>query len=107
MISENGMSKVPEVTLGFWVIKVVATTLGEAGGDAVSMTLNWGYALSSALFIGIFLAAVAAQIAARSFHPFLYWSVIIATTTAGTTMADLAESLSRYRLPRRVIDPFR
>jgi uncharacterized membrane-anchored protein len=91
MISENGMSKVPEVTLGFWVIKVVATTLGETGGDAVSMTLNWGYALSSALFIGIFLAAVAAQIAARSFHPFLYWAVIIATTTAGTTMADLAD----------------
>jgi uncharacterized membrane-anchored protein len=85
------MSKVPEVTLGFWVIKVVATTLGETGGDAVSMTLNWGYALSSALFIGIFLAAVAAQIAARSFHPFLYWAVIIATTTAGTTMADLAD----------------
>jgi uncharacterized membrane-anchored protein len=91
MKSENGMSKVPEVTLAFWVIKIAATTLGETGGDAVSMTLNWGYALSSALFIGIFVVAVAAQIASRSFHPFLYWAVIIATTTAGTTMADLAD----------------
>jgi uncharacterized membrane-anchored protein len=85
------MSKVPEVTLAFWVIKIVATTLGETGGDAVSMTLNWGYGLSSALFVGIFVVAVAAQIAARSFHSFLYWAVIIATTTAGTTMADLAD----------------
>jgi uncharacterized membrane-anchored protein len=91
MSDENGLSKVPEVTLAFWVIKIAATTLGETGGDAVSMTLNWGYALSSAMFIGIFAIAVAAQIAARSFHPFLYWAVIIATTTAGTTMADFAD----------------
>ena len=91
MKSENGMSKVPEVTLAFWVIKIAATTLGETGGDAVSMTLNWGYAISSALFIGIFVVAVAAQIASKSFHPFLYWFVIVATTTAGTTMADLAD----------------
>jgi uncharacterized membrane-anchored protein len=91
MKSEHGMSKVPEVTLAFWVIKIAATTLGETGGDAVSMTLNWGYALSSALFIGIFVVAVAAQIASKSFHPFLYWFVIVATTTAGTTMADLAD----------------
>src|SRR3981081_3600013 len=88
---EDGMSKVPAVTLGFWVIKIIATTLGETGGDAVSMTLNWGYALSSAMFIGVFVFAVAAQIAAKSFHPFLYWLVIIATTTAGTTMADFAD----------------
>jgi uncharacterized membrane-anchored protein len=88
---DDGMSKVPAVTLGFWVIKIIATTLGETGGDAVSMTLNWGYALSSALFIGIFGVAVAAQIAVRRFHPFLYWAVIIATTTAGTTMADFAD----------------
>ena len=88
---DDGMSKVPAVTLAFWVIKVIATTLGETGGDAVSMTLNWGYALSSALFIAAFVVAVAAQIAARQFHPFLYWSVIIATTTAGTTMADFAD----------------
>lgn len=91
MNSEHGLSKIPEVTLAFWVIKIAATTLGETGGDAVSMTLNWGYALSSALFIGIFVIAVAAQISAKSFHPFLYWAVIIATTTAGTTMADLAD----------------
>src|SRR3979411_1561746 len=91
MKSENGRSKVPEVTLVFWLIKIAATTLGETGGDAVSMTLNWGYALSSAMFIGIFAIAVAAQIAARSFHPFLYWAVIIATTTAGTTISDLAD----------------
>jgi uncharacterized membrane-anchored protein len=91
MQADDGMSKVPAVTLAFWVIKVIATTLGETGGDAVSMTLNWGYALSSALFIAVFVVAVAAQIAARRFHPFLYWCVIIATTTAGTTMADFAD----------------
>src|SRR3979411_509123 len=91
MKSENGMSKVPEVTLAFWVIKIAATTVGETAVDAVSMTLNWGYAISSALFIGIFVIAVAAQIASKSFHPFLYWAVIVATTTAGTTMADLAD----------------
>lgn len=91
MPTDDGMSKVPAVTLAFWVIKVIATTLGETGGDAVSMTLNWGYALSSALFIAVFVVAVAAQIAARRFHPFLYWGVIIATTTAGTTMADFAD----------------
>jgi uncharacterized membrane-anchored protein len=91
MSVENSTGKVPAVTLGFWVVKIMATTLGETGGDAVSMTLDWGYALSSAMFIGIFVAAVAAQIAAKSFHPFLYWLVILATTTAGTTMADFAD----------------
>src|SRR3981081_206276 len=91
MRDENGRSKVPEVTLVFWLIKIAATTLGETGGDAVSMTLNWGYALSSAMFIGVFVFAVAAQIAAKSFHPFLEWRVISATTTAGTTMADFAD----------------
>lgn len=84
-------SKVPEVTLAFWLIKILATTLGETGGDAVSMSLNLGYALSSIIFIGIFFVAVAAQIAAKAFHPFLYWFVIVATTTAGTTMADFAD----------------
>jgi uncharacterized membrane-anchored protein len=88
---ENAISKVPAVTLGFWVIKIIATTLGETGGDAVSMTLGWGYALSSALFIGVFIMAVAAQIAANRFHPFLYWAVIVATTTAGTTVADFSD----------------
>jgi uncharacterized membrane-anchored protein len=89
--NDKTISKVPAVTLGFWLIKIIATTLGETGGDAVSMTLNWGYALGSALFIGIFVVAVAGQIAAKRFHPFLYWAVIIATTTAGTTMADFAD----------------
>lgn len=91
MQADDGMSKVPAVTLAFWVIKIIATTLGETGGDAVSMTLNWGYALSSALFIAVFMVAVAAQIAARRFHSLLYWTVIIATTMAGTTMADFAD----------------
>jgi uncharacterized membrane-anchored protein len=89
--NSDTIAKVPAVTLGFWIIKIIATTLGETGGDAVSMTLNWGYALSSTLFIGIFVVAVAAQIKAKRFHPFLYWAVIVATTTAGTTMADFAD----------------
>ena len=84
-------SKVPEVTLVFWIIKILATTLGETGGDAVSMSMNLGYAVSSFIFIGIFVVAVVAQIAAKKFHPFLYWLVVIATTTAGTTMADFAD----------------
>jgi len=85
------LNKVPEVTLGFWFIKILATTLGETGGDAVSMSLNFGYAASSLVFICIFIVAVLAQIRARDFHPFLYWLVIVATTTAGTTMADFAD----------------
>ncbi len=85
------LSKVPAVTLGFWIIKILATTLGETGGDALSMTLNLGYAISSLIFFGIFAVAVAAQIKAKAFHPFLYWAVIIATTTLGTTMADFAD----------------
>ena len=90
-VSGSGHSKVPAVTLAFWIIKIAATTLGETGGDAVSMSLNLGYAVSSVLFIGLFVVAVAAQIAVRSFHPFLYWLVVVATTTAGTTMADFAD----------------
>lgn len=90
-IQDVTSSKVPEVTLGFWIIKIAATTLGETGGDWVSMTLNLGYAISSAIFIGIFVVAVAAQVAAKTFHPFLYWAVVVATTTAGTTMADFAD----------------
>ena len=84
-------SKVPEVTLVFWCIKILATTLGETGGDALSMSLNLGYAVSSFIFIGIFVVAVIAQISAKAFHPWLYWLVVIATTTAGTTMADFAD----------------
>jgi uncharacterized membrane-anchored protein len=90
-IAKDSLSKVPAVTFGFWIIKIAATTLGETGGDAVSMTLNLGYAVSSLIFIGLFAVAVAAQIAARRFNPFLYWFVIVATTTAGTTMADFAD----------------
>jgi uncharacterized membrane-anchored protein len=85
------LSKVPEVTLVFWIVKIIATTLGETGGDSVSMSMNLGYAVGSAIFIGIFVLAVAAQIRSRAFHPLLYWAVIIATTTAGTTMADFAD----------------
>src|ERR1700755_491778 len=91
MNKDTERSKVPEVTLIFWIIKILATTLGETGGDAASMSMNLGYATSSVIFIGIFVVAVIAQIAARSFRPFLYWLVVIATTTAGTTMADFAD----------------
>ena len=89
--SSEKWGKVPEVTLAFWFIKILATTLGETGGDAVSMSLDLGYALSSVIFIGIFVIAVAAQIAIKSFRPSLYWFVVVATTTAGTTMADFAD----------------
>ncbi|OOG57568.1 hypothetical protein [Polaromonas sp. C04] len=85
------LSKVPEVTLIFWIIKIAATTLGETGGDAVSMSMNLGYLVATAIFATIFLIAVVAQIKAKAFHPFLYWITIIATTTVGTTMADFAD----------------
>src|SRR5215831_10699524 len=84
-------SKVPHVTLAFWVVKIAATTLGETAGDALSMTLKLGYAVSTFIFLAIFLVAVTAQIRAKKFHPFLYWAVIVATTTVGTTMADSAD----------------
>jgi uncharacterized membrane-anchored protein len=84
-------SKVPEVTLLFWIVKIAATTLGETGGDAVSMSLDLGYLVATAIFASLFLLAVAAQIKAARFHPFLYWATIIATTTVGTTLADFAD----------------
>lgn len=84
------VSKVPAVTLGFWLIKILATTLGETGGDTVSMTMNLGYLASTGIFLAILLVLVWRQIAADRFHPFLYWATIIASTTAGTTMADFA-----------------
>lgn len=87
----NGLSKVPEVTLIFWVIKILATTLGETGGDAVSMSMNLGYLISTLIFAVIFLVAVLAQIKTKQFHPYLYWTTIIATTTVGTTLADFAD----------------
>ena len=89
--TDHTLSKVPEVTLIFWIIKIAATTLGETGGDAVSMSMNLGYLVSTAIFAAIFLIAVLAQIRAKCFHPFLYWTTIIATTTVGTTLADFAD----------------
>src|ERR1700716_558954 len=83
--------KVPEVTLTFWIIKIAATTLGETGGDSVTMTLDWGYLAGTALFLGLLIALVIAQIMAKKFHPFLYWGTIVASTTFGTTMADFAD----------------
>jgi uncharacterized membrane-anchored protein len=88
---EHTMGKVPEVTLLFWIIKIAATTLGETAGDAVSMSMNLGYLVGTAIFAVIFLAAVAAQVSAQRFHATLYWTTIIATTTVGTTMADFAD----------------
>jgi uncharacterized membrane-anchored protein len=82
------LSKIPQVTFAFWVIKICATTLGETGGDALSMTLNLGYAISTSIFFAIFVVTVTAQVGARSYHAFLYWAVIVATTTVGTTMSD-------------------
>ena len=84
-------SKVPQVTLLFWIIKIAATTLGETGGDAVTMSMNLGYLVGTAIFAVIFLVAVYFQIRASRFHPFLYWATIVATTTVGTTMADFAD----------------
>jgi uncharacterized membrane-anchored protein len=84
------LSKVPELILIFWIIKILATTLGETAGDALSMSMNLGYLLSTFIFGAIFLFAVSAQIKAKQFHPFLYWATIIATTTVGTTLADFA-----------------
>jgi uncharacterized membrane-anchored protein len=84
-------SKVPEVTLIFWIIKILATTLGETGGDTLSMSMNLGYLVSTAIFSVLFLIAVAVQMTARKFHPFIYWATIIATTTVGTTLADFAD----------------
>ena len=90
-VSEVALSKVPEVTLAFWVIKIGATTLGETAGDALSMTLKLGYAISTGIFFAFFIVTLAAQVASKSFHRFLYWAVIVATTTVGTTMADYAD----------------
>jgi len=84
-------SKVPEVALGFWIIKILATTLGETGGDAVTMSMNLGYAVGTLIFLAIFLAAVTVQIRAKNFNAYLYWLTIVATTTVGTTIADFVD----------------
>ena len=87
----EALNKVPEITLVFWIIKIAATTLGETGGDTVTMTLNWGYLAGTALFLAALVALVCLQITAKKFHPLLYWSTIVASTTFGTTMADFAD----------------
>jgi uncharacterized membrane-anchored protein len=85
------LSKVPEVTLVFWIIKILATTLGETGGDAVSMSMDLGYLVGTGIFASLFMVAVFVQISAKQFHPIIYWTTIIATTTVGTTLADFAD----------------
>src|ERR1700688_2590909 len=85
------MSKVPAVTLGFWIIKIAATTLGETGGDTVTMTMNLGYLTGTFIFLSLLVLLIAVQITAKKFHPALYWATIVASTTAGTTMADFAD----------------
>lgn len=89
--TEQTLTKVPEVTLMFWIIKIAATTLGETGGDAVTMSMKLGYLVGTGIFAAVFILAVAAQIKAKGFHPFLYWTTIVATTTVGTTLADYAD----------------
>lgn len=87
----QGVSKVAAVTLGFWIIKIAATTLGETAGDWVTMSLGLGYAVGSLIFAAVMVVGVMLQIRARQFHPIIYWVVIVATTTLGTTMADFAD----------------
>src|SRR5580704_8816537 len=90
-LMQRAWSKVPEVTLFFWIVKIAATTLGETGGDTVTMTLGWGYLAGTAIFFALLVVLVAWQIRAAKFHPHLYWATIVASTTAGTTMADFAD----------------
>jgi uncharacterized membrane-anchored protein len=91
MNHETALAKVPQVTLAFWIVKILATTLGETGGDAVSMSMDLGYLVGTAIFMVLFLIAAAAQIRADRFRPALYWTTIIASTTVGTTLADFAD----------------
>jgi uncharacterized membrane-anchored protein len=88
---ESAIAKVPEVTLLFWIIKIAATTLGETGGDAVTMSMNLGYLVGTVIFAAIFFVAVYFQIKSKIFHPVIYWITIVATTTVGTTLADFAD----------------
>ena len=89
--NNSALNKLPEITLLFWVMKISATTLGETAGDLFSMTLNLGYALSSIMLLAIFLVALTLQLRSRDYHPFLFWTVILATSTAGTTMSDFMD----------------
>jgi uncharacterized membrane-anchored protein len=90
MVSE-ALSKAPQATLMFWLDKICATTVGETGGDAVSMTLNAGYLIATLIFLGFFIATVTAQVIARRYHPVIYWLVVVATTTVGTTTSDFID----------------
>lgn len=96
-------SKVPAVTLAFWIIKILATTVGETGGDALSMTLNLGYAVSSLIFLAFFVVTLAIQVRARRFHPFSYWAVVVATTTVGTTVSDFLDRTMKFGYVRSSI----
>ncbi|NUS39131.1 MAG: hypothetical protein HOQ02_08930 [Lysobacter sp.] len=89
--TDQVLSKVPEVTFAFWILKILATTLGETGGDAVSMSMDLGYLVGTAIFAVLFLAMVSVQVRAERFHPYVYWATIVATTTVGTTLADFAD----------------
>src|SRR5215471_19152564 len=82
------LSKVPQATIAFWIVKILATTVGETGGDALSMTLNLGYAIASLIFLAFFAVTLSVQVGSKRYHPFVYWSVVVATTTVGTTMSD-------------------
>ena len=90
-MNQEALAKVPAVTLGFWIIKILATTLGETGGDTVTMTMNLGYLTGTFIFLSALIVLVLVQIRAKRFHPLLYWATIVASTTAGTTMADFAD----------------
>src|SRR5580692_10533873 len=96
----HAMNKVPLVTFAFWVIKILATTLGETGGDALSMTLDLGYATSTVIFFAIFIVTLSAQVASAKYYPFLYWAVIVATTTAGTTLSDYLDRTLALGYPK-------
>lgn len=98
-MNSDALAKVPAVTAGFWLIKILATTLGETGGDAVSMSMGLGYIVGTAIFMAIFVVTVALQIASRGFHPLLYWLTIIASTTVGTTLADFADRSLGFGYP--------
>jgi uncharacterized membrane-anchored protein len=94
------LSKVPQVTIAFWIVKILATTLGETGGDALSMTLNLGYLVSSLIFLGFFIVMLAAQVSIRRYHPAIYWAVVVATTTVGTTTSDYMDRTLGLGYPR-------
>ena len=99
----HGLNKVPQVTLAFWALKILATTLGETGGDALSMTLQLGYAVSTLIFFAFFAVTLTAQMLSDRYRPFVYWAVIVATTTAGTTMSDYMDRTLGLGYPRAAL----